>query len=64
MNAEVLAFECRIVHGNHNNAMLIDRVAERAAYALTALKYEIMAMMRDAAPSSLRQDSCMIGSWK
>lgn len=38
--AEILAFECRIMYGNHNNAMLIDRVIERANYQLAYLRSE------------------------
>jgi len=34
--ADTLAFTCRIQHGNHNNAMLIDRVIEGLSYSLMA----------------------------
>lgn len=46
--AEIMAFESRIMHGNHNNAMLIDRAVDSALYALSLLQSQMALQIADA----------------
>lgn len=46
--AECIAWEARIVAGNHNNSMLIDRVVEKASFELSWVRIEAYAKIWDA----------------
>jgi hypothetical protein len=54
---EHIAFNARVMHGNHNNAMLIDRAVHKASYQLAVVESEAYCAIR-VARDGLRRNSC------
>lgn len=55
-----IAFFARVTDGNHNNALLIDRAYDQAAYWLAVLRSEVSCAVRDigdACGDALRDDA-------